>query len=114
MTTAPTRLELAAVGEHHDLAARAPDHGELEAGGGDARRGQAGPHVDAVGAQEGLVGIELLDHVERPGTLDRVELGAVEAAQKDELDAQPRAAATAARLGVTMRASRLGSMWRTR
>ena len=88
MTTGADEAELAAVGEHHDLAARAADHGELDRRHGDARRRQTRPGVEAVGSEERLVGVEVLDHVERPGALDRVELRAVEAAQKDELEPQ--------------------------
>ena len=44
--------------------------------------------VEAIGSEEGLVGVEVLDHVERPGAFDGVELPPVETAQEDELEAQ--------------------------
>ena len=80
--------DLVAVGEHHDLAARAPDHGELDAGHGHERRGEAGAGVQAVGAQERLVRVEAADHVDGPGALDGVEAGPVQAAEEDELDVE--------------------------
>ena len=101
-------VELGGVGQHDDLAARAADHGELDARRGDARGREAGPGVEEVGAQERLVGVEMLDHVERPGALDGVEGGAVEAAEQHELEAH------AARLGGGREAGRDDSRFELR
>ena len=114
MTTGADEAELAAVGEHHDLTARAADHGELDRRHRDAGRRETGSRVEAVGSEERLVGVEVLRSCRAARCLRRrrAEGGRGRPGRRARR-CRPRASATAARLCVTTRASRSGSMWRS-